>query len=135
MDHVEVLHPVGNLEVASRVSNQLGNAKASNFPLLHYVIGGVELGAFLLDELSSFCERGLTPITHERVINQVLALVKVVVDLPPKCATLLLGTTNCILSNLHPRHAKAHVLEIGVAFGPLGPSCALGNNQWLVLEQ
>jgi hypothetical protein len=54
LDHVEVLHLVGDLEVDNSLSHQVGNTNATNFSLLHRVVGGVGLGALLLDKLQPF---------------------------------------------------------------------------------
>jgi hypothetical protein len=132
MDHVEALHLIGDLEVAKTWIIKSATLMLLTFLLLHLAVGGTELGILLLEQLPPSCERDLILITHKRVINQVFLLMKLVVNLPPKCGTLLLGTTNWNLSNFYPHIANARALEL---FGPYGPSCGLGSEQWLVLEQ
>jgi hypothetical protein len=49
IDQVEVLLLVGNLELAQKLSHQVGNAKTIQHTLLHLVVGSLELDGLLLD--------------------------------------------------------------------------------------
>jgi hypothetical protein len=53
-------------------------------------------------------------------------LVQVVENIFLECASLLLGTTNLILSNFYPSLAKTHVLNFRVYYDSFGPSFGLG---------
>jgi hypothetical protein len=60
------------------------------------VICGGELGALLYDELPSLCYGVFTPVALEWVLTQLLVLMQIVVDFPPKSAPLLFGTIDWI---------------------------------------
>jgi hypothetical protein len=88
VDQVEVLLLVGNLELAQRLGHQVCNTKAIQFMLLHLVVSSIELGGMFLDSRPPFCEQGLTPVAHKRVITQMLMLMEEDVffqNVPPLC--------------------------------------------------
>jgi hypothetical protein len=59
VDQVEFVFLVGNLELAQRLGHQVGNAKATQFKLLHLVVGGIELFGLLLDPHPTFVSEAL----------------------------------------------------------------------------